>query len=331
MHCYIRAGEPLSDELTTEEWKSVFSQLRDLGTEDLYILGGEPIMRGDIFELISYASGIGLRVSMSTNGTLIGRDEARRLAEAGLAEAQVSIDGPTAAVNDAIRAPGSFTAAVSAVRFLKSAGVRVTLGYVVTPLNHRHVLDFLRLAEELGVDAVTFEAVVPFGRAADRGLRLPRELGLSVVRDLLGYRGPVKVYFSSMRFYLPDLYGSFRAALEYLGPRASAYTTCLAGRTRMVIDSNGDVYGCELFIPFRASEGNVRRTDLKTIWLNGFGWIRARTSGIPENCRSCPMASLCRGGCPARAMAHSGTPWAPDPWCPLIAGGPKTLTSEGPR
>ena len=331
VHCYIRAGEPLKDEMTTDEWKRVFAQLRDLGTEDLYILGGEPMMRGDIYELVAYAARLGLRASLSTNGTLIGSEEARRLADAGLAEAQVSIDGPTAPINDMIRVPGSFNRAIKAVRYLRDAGIRVTLGYVVTPLNYRYVLDFLRLAEELGVDAVTFEAVVTFGRAADNGLRLSRDIGTKVVKELLSYRGPVNINFSSMRFYLPDLLSSYRAAIELLGPRARAYTTCPAGTTRMVIDANGDVYGCELFIPLGVREGNVRTADLSVIWRDGFSWIRSRASGVPEQCRSCPMAPLCRGGCPARAMAYYGTPWAPDPLCPLASFGSKTLTSGVPR
>ncbi len=320
IHCYISAGEPLPDELSAREWESVFDQLHDLGTEDLYILGGEPMMRKDIYQLISYAAGLGMRVSMSTNGTMIGPSEARRLAGSGLAEVQVSIDGPTASVNDMIRVPGSFSAAVGAVRHLKSTGLRVTLAYVLTPLNYDKVMDFLRLAEELEVDAVTFEAVVGFGRAAANKLRLTREMGARVLRDLASYRGPVPVSLSSMRFYLPDLYGSYLAARAILGRRVERYITCPAGRTRMVIDANGDVYGCELFIPFHASEGNVRRRDITSIWREGFGWIRRRTSEAPAPCRSCPMVGLCGGGCPARAMAAHGTAWAPDPWCPILPG-----------
>ncbi|MGC9209956.1 MAG: radical SAM protein [Acidilobus sp.] len=317
IHCYINAGDPLPDELTTEEWIDVFRQLSELGTQDVYLLGGEPMMRRDIYQLISRASSMGLRVSMSTNGTLIGPDEARKLALAGLSEVQVSIDGPSPSVNDTIRLPGSFNKAIRAVKYLKAAGLRVTLSYVVTQLNFQHVMDMLRLAEELGVDAITFEAVVEFGRAGINRLTLPRRQGEEVIRELLSYRGPVKVYFSSMRFYLPDLERAWRRSLEFLGPRAPFYLTCQAGRTRMVIDANGDVYGCELFIPFGLKEGNVRRDSLSSIWSSGFRWIRRRLSEPPEPCRSCPMVSLCGGGCVARSLKYYGTPYAPDPLCPL--------------
>ncbi|MGC9072161.1 MAG: radical SAM protein [Acidilobus sp.] len=318
VHCYIEAGDPLSDELSAREWMEVFRQLRDLSTEDLYILGGEPMMRRDIFDVISYASSIGLRVSMSTNGTLIGPGEAKRLASAGLSEVQVSIDGPNPHVNDSIRLPGSFRKAVEAVRHLKASGLRVTLAYVVNPLNYNKVIDMLRLAEELGVDAVTFEAVAEFGRARANGLRLPKRMGEEALAALMTYKGPVRVYFSSMRFYLPDLVNSWRRSMTFLGRRATSYTTCPAGRNRLVIDANGDVYGCELFMPLGVKEGNVRQRDLASIWRDGFVWIRNRLAEPPEACRYCPMVGMCGGGCPARAMIAHGTPYAPDPLCPLV-------------
>ncbi len=318
IHCYISAGRSLENELTADEWSQAFVQLRKLGTEQLYILGGEPMMRPDIYQIISSASEAGLRVSMSTNGTLITRRSASMLKESGLNEAQVSIDAPIRELNDSIRVPGSFERALSAVRYLKEVGLRVTIGVVLLNLNADLVEDMVRLAKELGADGITFEAVAPFGRAASNRLRLDPGRAWDVIKTVSKYGSFVSL--SSMRFYIPNLLGAYEAAKKALGPLASKYRTCPAGRSRLVIDSNGDVYGCELFIGLRAPEGNLRRTPLREIWERGFSLLRLRRpSGA---CSTCPMFDMCWGGCPARSLALTGSINNPDPLCPLASKAP---------
>lgn len=318
IHCYIDAGSPLPDELTAAEWARAFRELAELGTEDLYILGGEPMTREDIYEIIRSASSLGMRVSMSTNGTLIGPAEARRLREAGLAEAQVSIDGPTREVNDAIRPPGSFDKAVRAVRLLKEQGIRTTIGYVVLPQNARYVEEMVELAESLGADGINFETVVTFGRAARAAIYLPRRLGLEVLRAIerAASRHSIPITLSSFRFFVDDLGAAYSEAKALVGSRP--YRTCPAGLSRMVIDANGDVYGCELLMVPQLREGNVRRDSLRDIWERGFRAFRERDPADIEVCSSCSMRDLCWAGCPARALASYGTLSAPDPACPLV-------------
>jgi radical SAM protein with 4Fe4S-binding SPASM domain len=326
LHCYISAGRPLPDELSYEEWSHALSELADLGTKVLYILGGEPMLRRDIYDIISSASGLGMKVSMSTNGTLIGKREAVRLRESGLSEVQVSLDGPSEAINDSIRPPGSFRAAISAIRYLKEAGLRVTIGVTLFSANEAYVKSMIDLARDLGVDDITFEALAPFGRAIVNGLQRPSG---NIWRTILTLAaGSPRISLSSMRFLMPTdlLQESYRKAKELLGK--GSYQTCPAGRSRMVIDANGDVYGCELLIGLMKPEGNVRRDSIKELWRSGFRDLRQRDVSNVLPCSSCTMYELCRGGCPARALQRYRTLRAPDPLCPYVKGLPAPPASR---
>ncbi len=79
----------------------------------LVLSGGEPLYRSDIFQLARYATDKGLRVALATNGTLVTKDVARMIVDAGVRRVSISLDGADAPTHDAFRGiPGAFDAAV---------------------------------------------------------------------------------------------------------------------------------------------------------------------------------------------------------------------------
>src|SRR5881227_3885892 len=86
--------------------------------------GGEPTVRPDFWELVDYATAHQVGVKFSTNGIRITPGVARRLAASDYVDVQISLDGATARVNDAVRGLGSFDTAVRAMDALAAAGVR---------------------------------------------------------------------------------------------------------------------------------------------------------------------------------------------------------------
>ena len=322
-HCYLSAGRPLPGELTADQWIAVLDGVRELGVRYAYFLGGEPMMlfnRG-LLKIIRHAKDIGLYVSMSTNGLFINRRSALMLKEAGLDQVQVSLDGPTPEVNDAIRGLGSFEAAIKAIEAFREAGIPTSLSYTVTSENAKYVVDMVKLAESLNIPVLTFIRVQEFGRALRNGLTLRQDEADAVINNLLNVKASVKIVLNGFRFHLRNLkegYDDAKAKLARL--RVVGYSTCPAGVSRFVIDSDGEVYGCELLMNKTISEGNVLRDDLKEIWARGFRMFRARSSRNIEPCNTCPFADLCNAGCTARAYSRYGTFNAPDPQCPIVKG-----------
>ncbi|MDP8003650.1 MAG: SPASM domain-containing protein, partial [Caldisphaera sp.] len=94
----------------------------------------------------------------------------------------------------------------------------------------------------------------------------------------------------------------------------SNYYSCPAGRSRFIIDSNGDIYGCELLINRKFLEGNVRKNRIEDIWINGFKQFREDRWKKINYCSTCEISSLCQGGCVARAFNGENI-YNKDPLC----------------
>src|SRR5689334_10957550 len=97
LHCRASA-QPKRDprELTTEEGYALVDGIREMGNPILVVTGGDPLMRPDVFDLISYGAGKGLRVSLSPSATaLLTKANLQRAKDAGVVRIHLSLDGST--------------------------------------------------------------------------------------------------------------------------------------------------------------------------------------------------------------------------------------------
>ena len=98
IHCRASATELSSpDDLSTETAKAIIDQIAEVSNPILVLSGGEPLFRKDIFELARYGTEKGLRVALATNGTLVTKGIARKIADAGVKRVAISLDGADAA------------------------------------------------------------------------------------------------------------------------------------------------------------------------------------------------------------------------------------------
>ena len=121
VHCLSSSGRRDPRELSTEQCKSIIDELQKMQVFYVNIGGGEPTVRSDFWELVDYATSHQVGVKFSTNGVRIDEEVAQRLAASDYVDVQISIDGATAEVNDAVRGPGSFDMACRALQNLKDA------------------------------------------------------------------------------------------------------------------------------------------------------------------------------------------------------------------
>ena len=142
------------DTLTSERWRDVFGELAEMGCRKVHFSGGEVFLRRDFLDLAEAAIERGLKVNVTTNGTLIDRAAARRLAAIGVNRVSISLDGPTARVHDAIRGQAqAFRRSVRTIRRLRAHGLqRVRINFVVMRGNYRRLPAMVRLAGELGAE-----------------------------------------------------------------------------------------------------------------------------------------------------------------------------------
>ena len=150
MHCLSSSGKRDPRELTTQQCKDIIDELERMQVFYVNIGGGEPTVRPDFWELVDYATEHHVGVKFSTNGVRINPEVAAKLAASDYVDVQISLDGATAEVNDAVRGPGSFAMAIRALENLKDAGFKdAKISVVVTRHNVDQLDDFKALADTL--------------------------------------------------------------------------------------------------------------------------------------------------------------------------------------
>jgi mycofactocin radical SAM maturase len=304
VHCLSSSGRRDPDELTTKEAVSLIDDLAAMQVFYVNVGGGEPTIRGDFFELLGHAVDRKVGVKFSTNGTRIDARRAGLLASMDYVDVQISLDGATGPVNDALRGDGSFDAAVRAMGALADAGFAgFKVSVVVTRDNATQLDDFSELASRFGAQ-LRLTRLRPSGRAVEHWDRLRPTAAQN--REL--YRWLVDH---------PDtLTGDSFFHLSALGEPLDGLNLCGAGRVVCLVDPVGDVYACPFTIHEEFLAGSVRRPGgFAEVWRHSELFSSLRAPGSPGACASCGSWDACRGGCMA-AKFFTGMPLdGPDPDC----------------
>ncbi len=305
VHCLSSSGRRDPRELSTAECQAVIDELERMQVFYVNIGGGEPTVRPDFWSLVNYATEHHVGVKFSTNGVKITPASARRLAASGYVNVQISLDGATAEVNDAVRGPGSYATALRAMRNLAEASFRgFKISVVVTRHNAGQLDEFKAIADRYGAQ-LRLTRLRPSGRGADVWPELhPTADQQRQLYEWLVAHGE-RVLTGDSFFHLAG-YGEALPGLNLCG----------AGRVVCLIDPVGDVYACPFAIHENFLAGNVRAAGGFTgVWRESalFGSLRHPQTG--GACQSCSAFDSCRGGCMA-AKFFTGLPLdGPDPEC----------------
>jgi mycofactocin radical SAM maturase len=304
VHCLSSSGRRDPRELTTSELFGVVDELAAMQVFYVNIGGGEPTLRPDFWELLDYCVAKRVGVKFSTNGSRITPRAARRLAATDYVDVQISIDGADAATNDAIRGPGSYDVATTAMRNLADAGfVGFKVSVVVTRNNVDQLDEFAALATSYGAQ-LRLTRLRPSGRGADvwDELHVTNEQQRVLYRWLLDH---------------PDvLTGDSFFHLSALGEPLPGLNLCGAGRVVCLIDPVGDVYACPFVLHEQFKAGSVRDGGgFTAVWRESALFTELREPDSAGACASCGSYDACRGGCMA-AKFFTGLPLdGPDPEC----------------
>ncbi|MBI3690522.1 MAG: mycofactocin radical SAM maturase [Mycolicibacterium aromaticivorans] len=183
VHCLSSSGKRDPRELSTRQCMDIIDELERMQVFYVNIGGGEPTVRPDFWELVDYATAHHVGVKFSTNGVRITPEVAARLAASDYVDVQISIDGATADINDAVRGPGSFEMATRALENLAAAGFKdAKISVVVTRHNVDQLDEFKALADRYGA-TLRITRLRPSGRGADVWDELHPTPEGNIVRD----------------------------------------------------------------------------------------------------------------------------------------------------
>jgi pyrroloquinoline quinone biosynthesis protein E len=296
-------------ELTTEEWKRVFTEARELGVLQLGLSGGEPLARKDLEVLAAHAHVLGLYTTLVTSGVGLTPERAKALRQAGLEHVQISIQDSDPEMADRLagmRAVGHKEAAVAIVREL---GFALSINAVLHRANLDRIGDIIELAATLGADRLELANTQYYGWALEnRKALLPTSAQVAAAQAVADdaiqrYRGRMQILY-----VLPDYYESYPKPCY--GGWGSVY---------LVVAPDGQTLPCHGATHITTLHfDNVRERSLGWIWTESPAFQAYRgDEWMSEPCRSCPRKAIDFGGCRCQAFALTGDATNADPVCTL--------------
>jgi mycofactocin radical SAM maturase len=281
-HCLSAAGTALEGELSPAEALRVVEILADAGVFQVNLGGGEPFLRSDTLDIMAAGIEHGMLMCASTNGLLMDRDLAQRLARLGSVAIQVSVDGARSATHEALRGTGSYAAALRAASYLAEEGVRTALNAVVTRRNLAELDALDELAGGLGVE-LRLSRLRPSGRADSLYDQLQLDPGGFAVLGLWLDDHPAVHTGDSFFFLRPE------------SRAADALDMCGAARLTLSLDPRGDVYPCPFLGGPDFCMGNILRRPFSEVWARA----PLAASVATDTCVCC-VDRRCDRPCPGR-------------------------------
>jgi radical SAM protein with 4Fe4S-binding SPASM domain len=296
-----------SEELATDSWKAILTAAsahfasRNVSLH-VHFIGGEPLLRGDLFELsgvVSCASRA--NATLVTNGYALKENDMPRIAESFHA---VTVNMPALDPKGFARIRGAdcFEGIVENVKRLVERRIPVALAMNVSRHNVGEVGRIIGLAEELGVGRVAFHRFIGTTRLDDW------HLTPQLLREAVGKIKTAWVAHPKVNVVTRDPVLAVALGLE-LKP-------CIAGASMLNIEPDGTVTPCRYIAD---AVGDAAKESLADI-LNGPRARRyADIASGRDRCADCTSRDRCRG---CRALAiHNGDAAGEDPLCRAVLGG----------
>jgi MoaA/NifB/PqqE/SkfB family radical SAM enzyme len=283
VHCYA-AGQTLSDEaeLTTEEWKKILDSCRSAGIPQVTFTGGEPTMREDLFELISYARWFISR--LNTNGIRLTEEYCRKLHEAELDSVQVTFYSADPAVHNRLVGAPRYEETLAGIKNAVAEGLSVSINTPLCTLN-RDYNKTLHLLHELGVIYVTCSGLITTGSATQpesEALQLRSEELEEILRNAVSYchENGMEIAFTSPGWLDEQVF-------EELNIPSPSCGACLSN---MAVTPGGNVVPCQSWLDDQPL-GNMLTDDWQTIWNSET--CKARRDYSAQMTGECPLRRYC--------------------------------------
>jgi mycofactocin biosynthetic radical S-adenosylmethionine protein MftC len=303
-HCFAGELPRREPALTLAELDTLFAALARMGSFRLGLTGGEPLFRKDLFDILDLATAHGLHPCLTTNALLLTEETAKKLGERPLVWLNVSLDGATAATNDAVRGAGTFDRVIEKLALLR-AHARFSLAFTVMRHNADEASAFAELAARAGAHTAVFRPLYPVGSAEARDELWPSFGDYERALDAIWTLGADDAGRpAEMRAIDPFSPRSRRDAQAVVHDNWG----CGAGNTVCSISLGGDVNPCSFLGPGFVAE-NVRRAPFDRIWHESERFRNIR--GLPGDGAG---TATFGGGCRARSLVMAGDVNAPDPW-----------------
>ena len=283
VHCYA-AGQNLSEEkeLSTDEWKKILDKCRAVGIPQVTFTGGEPTMREDLFELISYARWFISR--LNTNGIRLTQDYCKKLREAELDSVQITFYSADSEVHNRLVGAARYEETLAGIKNALARGLSVSINTPLCTLNRDYVKT-LELLHELGVIYVTCSGLITTGSAAtsaSEALQLDSGELEQILRQAAAYchQNGMEIAFTSPGWLDEQVF-------EEMNIPSPSCGACLSN---MAVTPGGNAVPCQSWLSDQPL-GNMLTDDWKDIWDSET--CRKRRTFSAQLTGECPLRRYC--------------------------------------
>jgi len=302
--------ERAGNELTTDEWKKVLTELAEIGVLQVHFSGGEPTVRKDLAALIQHASELGLYSNLITSAVLLNRDKLAALADAGLCHIQISFQGNEPELANRIAGFKGHSKKLEAAGWARELGLPLTVNAVMHRQNLHQLPGMIDMAVALDADRIEVANVQYYGWALkNRAALMPTIAQIDEATRIVEAASLRLKGILDIDYVVPDYY-------------ADRPKKCMGGWGRQFfnITPAGKVLPCHAAETITELDFESVRSNhsIAWIWQNSDAFNRYRGTGwMPEPCQSCAFKELDFGGCRCQAFALTGSAANTDPACSL--------------
>lgn len=287
-HCYNARPRDFP-EMSSAQWKQILDRTWELGIPHVVFTGGEPSLRNDLPELVSYAESRGQITGLNTNARrLADRGYLQELVAAGLDHVQITLESHLPQVHDRmVRCRGAWKQTVAGLENVLESPLFVMTNTTMLKDNSPFLEGTLNFLAGKGVPTVGLNALIYSGRGCSAGSGLEErnlEPLLQIARQITQENDQRLIW------YTPTQYCQFDPMQLELGVKG-----CTAALYNMCVEPDGSVLPCQSYYQ---PLGNLLNDAWQDIWNHDLAvYLRARRY-MPEKCADCTLAMECGGGCP---------------------------------
>ena len=327
MYCYTAWGaQDLNydagnqKELTTEEVFTIVSRLQDeCPVQTIALSGGEPLLRRDLPEILTFIRGRGIDSMIITNGMLLTPEKVEQTLVGGNYEVTLLSTNPE--IHDRLAGcPGAWEAAIDGMVNIRRGGGNLAVAFIATKLNYQDLHHTVELAIALGAYALMYNRLnlgkynLRFAPILFPSPEMVQE-NLDTLEEMADkYKLPISISVVCE----PCVIDTQRYQHIHFG-----YCPLAGGDSYFTIDPRGNIRVCN---HSPVILGNMLQESFTGIYYN-HPYLQKFRQTMPEECNDCKpeWKEVCGGGCKAAAEQCFGNLDHVDPFVTISKGTEKNI------
>ncbi|WP_186323884.1 radical SAM protein [Bacillus thuringiensis] len=258
-HCYLT---DYTKQMSFERIENFIKYFASKKVRGIGLLGGEPLIRDDLEDIVYLISKENIITKIASNGTLISADRAKNLVQNGCKQYQISLEGHSPEFSDPVRGKGTFEKSLKGASILKNEGAWVSFAVTISKQNAKYIEQIHNLALQAGIDQLKVAAFVPIGT----GKMYQESYGLT--RDIV-------VEVRNTLIYLKKKYPQLKIDSKFLPSESincseQCFTFgCGAGTSDLIINSDLTLSACDILVEEDKTKKMIETPDdIEYLWNN---------------------------------------------------------------